>query len=295
MAFKALKIIAILTVAALIPISAMAGGRTLCDFFGEEEGNFQVTYDLRRVNPGDMIFQNPEGGIKFDLAIALYETEAERDAFFKKIKRVVLYNMTTGDRYILKSGQTYKYWPWWAGYDFFSGEYSLHIGSPGLLLGNWKVIVYGERWVPYKAYFTLTQEMLEQKAPIPVEASVSGDGNGGYHVTCDYTGAHEYRLRVFDDEDVSWEANMICHIFQPDPENPDDPTSYDPTNSFCEAEVPSQYEGYRARIEARIFSQKWPRLMEWGEPDTCEPNGMIPGRGFARSITWFDISVPEPE
>ena len=78
MACKTFKIIAILIVAALIPISAMAGGSTLCDFFGEEEGNFQVTYDLRRVNPGDTIFQNPEGGIKFDLALALYETEAER-------------------------------------------------------------------------------------------------------------------------------------------------------------------------------------------------------------------------
>ena len=284
MVFKALKIIAILTVAALIPISAMAGSRTLCDLFDKPGGNFRVYYDLRTYDY-ETVPQYPQGGIKFELALPLYDTEIERDAFLKKIKRVVLYNMSTGNRYIVKSALTYKYWDRWTDLDGFTGEYSLHIGHSSHVLGDWKVIVYGERWWnPYKAYFTLTQEMLDQEAPIPVDATVSSDSNGGpYHVTCDYKGAELYRLRVFDDEDMVWETNMICHIY-----------THDPSMNFCEAYVPSQYGGYRARIEARIGRREsglllWPLLMQWFEPDTCKPDGMITDSGFARSITWFDI------
>jgi hypothetical protein len=150
MVYKVLKIITALSVAVLIPISAMAGSRTLCDLFGEEGGFFQIFYDLRRVNPGDTILQNPMGGIKFELSTAQYETKIERDAFLKKIKRVVFYNMTTGDKYILRSPDPYT-----TALGDFGAEYVLHIGNTRLVLGDWKVIVY-QRGGKYEAYFTIT-------------------------------------------------------------------------------------------------------------------------------------------
>ncbi len=279
MACKALKIIAALIVAALIPISAMAGGRTLCDLFDVEEdiiqsnGNFQVYYDQRRVNPGETIFQYPQGGIKFELAAPLFYEETERDAFLRNIKMVVLHNRTTGDRYTLRSPDVYKL------LDLFSAEYGLHIGSTRHVLGDWKVIVYGRRWVSYKAYFTINEDMLDQEAPIPVKARVRkkpNELNGDYRVKCGDKGADLYRLRVFDEEGVPWQIDMNCNIFG--------------SPGICQAVVPAEYGGFRARIEARNFGQRWPRLFgEWGNPDTCDPYGMNPGSGYARSITWFDI------
>ena len=268
MAGKTLRTIAILIVASLIPISAMAGGRTLCDLFDEPGGNFRVFYDLRGVNSGDTIYQNPQGGIKFSLELRLYETEIERDAFLYKIKKVVLFNMTTGDRYVLKSPDTYTY------LNYFSGEYSLHIGSTRHVLGVWKVIAYAGRWwVPYRAYFTITEDMLDLEAPIPVEVTgIVNLGNGYLRVTCDDEGADQYILRVFNSEGgIPWQTNMTCD------------------GIICEADVPDQYEDYRARIEARINDQLWPMLMQWNFLNTCNPHGMIKGSGQSRSITWFDI------
>lgn len=266
MACKALKIIAVLIVAALIPISAMAGGRTLCDFFDVEEdliyfnGNFQVFYDHRRDNPNGPILQYPQGGIKFELTLPVFYDEIERDAFLRKIKMVVLYNMTTGDRYILRSPDVYKY------LDYFSGEYGLHLGYSGRVLGDWKVIVYGRGL--YKAYFTISEDMLNQAAPTPVDADVSMLTNGDYRVKCLNRGANQYRLRVWD-EGVAWQTNMYCDAIE------------------CTAYIPGEYAGERARIEARHYDQLWPTLFGGGD---CNPYDMPTGYGWARSITWFDVT-----
>ena len=56
----------------------------------------------------------------------------------------------------------------------------------------------------------------------------------------------------------------------------------------CRGVVPADYGSLGARVEARFWgNQLWPTIMERGNPDSCNPYGMISGIGRARTSTYF--------
>ena len=166
---KRLFVITALVVVLAIPPMAAAFERpfvkSLCDFPFGDYGYFEVRFDQRIYDSDYFKISYPNGGIAFSLWLGLFPTEAERDELVNRIRRVTFRNKTTGSSHILTEPLLYMYMGSW------SGEFTLWLGHKSLLIGDWRIIVQN-KFHRYTATFTITQEMLNQIPPIPVDPEV---------------------------------------------------------------------------------------------------------------------------
>ena len=252
----------------VIPVnkSPMAGSKkSLCEFPFGQDGNFEVTYDYRGLDPNYFLGQYPTGGIKFSLWLGTFATVQQRDGLTDSIRKVMFFNNDTGTYYELTQADKFSY------VGVPAAEYSIWIGYHKHVLGSWDIIVdIGS--AKYSASYTLTQEMLDKTQPIPVNPVVVFDGTN-FTVTASVTNGDYYRFRIFDGNgDIIVNENMSIN------------------GSIASVVVASQYAGYTARIETRINSgDYWVALMEWGDPGTCNSNGCVVGAGGARASMHFRI------
>ena len=253
----------------VIPVnnSPLAGPqKSLCEFPFGSDGNFEVKYDYRSYDPDFFPpSQHPNGGIKLELWLGTFGSEAERDALAAKITKVIFINNDTGDYYEKTKADKYDY------VSDPSGEYGLWLGQQGNVKGNWQVIVKADG-VNYVASFSLTQAMLDKTPPIAVDPTVVSSA-GGYTVSAPETNGDIYRFRIFNssgDIIVNQDMNVAAG-----------------TVSIA---VDSMYAGNLARIETRFYSgDYWLLLIPWGEPQSCNASGGNNGSGSARAITYFKI------
>jgi hypothetical protein len=66
-----------------------------------------------------------------------------------------------------------------------------------------------------------------------------------------------------------------------------------PQGGNASIDVDLGYEGYRARIETRIYTNQWLNLMNWGDLQSCNANGGVLGVSMARASTYIKIQVVE--
>ena len=252
----------------VIPVhkSPMAGSKkSLCAFPFGQGGNFQVKYDYRGWDPDYIVGQYPSGGIKFEFWLGFFATVQQRDGLTGSIRKVMFYNNDIGAYYELTQPDKYSI----GGAP--TAEYGIWLGYQKLVIGRWDLVVDlgGEK---YSASYTLTQEMIDNAQPIPVDPKVAFDGTN-FTVSASVTNGDWYRFRIFDDngniivnENMSINGNIISAI------------------------VSSQYAGYSARIETHFNSgDYWIALMEGGALGTCNSNGCVVGAGSARALMHFLI------
>ncbi|MDY6789805.1 MAG: hypothetical protein SWH54_00930 [Thermodesulfobacteriota bacterium] len=273
---KRLFVVTALAVALAMP--SMVGafghsfGKSLCDFPFGDSGYFEVRFDQRMYDSDYYNKSYPNGGIAFSLWLGFFPTEAERDELANNVRRVIFRNKTTGSSHILTEPILYTF------VGTPSGEFTLWLGQHYNLLGDWRIIVQ-HKFHRYTATFTITQEMLDQIPPIPVEPEVSwhmGDPNTGIiDIIAPITNGDQYRLKLFD-EDGNIMTNDIMQI----------------VGGFAEYSYAEQNMlGRIARIETRLYGMGWPILIP---SETCNADGTNPG-GMSRSSSYFKTSEPSLE
>ncbi|CAB1062742.1 hypothetical protein D1BOALGB6SA_7524 [Olavius sp. associated proteobacterium Delta 1] len=269
-------IIALVLVLAVPNISTAFGnyfGKSLCDFPFGDYGAFSVYFDQRIYHPDYYTGSYPNGGIKFELWLGLFDTVEARDELVNQIYWVRYTNKSTGSTYIAKTADKYMY------RGSFTGEYSIWYGSINTSLGDWVVTVV-TRTGRYKGTFTITRDMVEQVPPKAVEPFVMEVPPDLIRVKAEHTNGEVYRARIFDNEgnivdQEDWRPGEECN---------------DPALSCTMAfEFPATGESFR--IETRIGNQAWPLMI----PDEyCVAYGMTPGAG-ARSLIWLKLEpLPPP-
>jgi hypothetical protein len=250
-------------------------GKSLCDFSFGNYGQFAVQFDQRNYHPDYFAGSYPNGGIKFELQLGLFETVEARDDLVNQVYWVRYTNKSTGSTYLLKNPDIYSY------RGFPSGEYSVFHGRFSIAVGDWVVAVLTKTG-RYIGSFTITQEMVDQLPAIAVEPFVFEDiPPGGISIAAEHTNGEEYRARIFDDEgnltdEQLWEPPVDC----------DDPA----LQCSMTFEYPAA-TGEILRIETRIPGQDWP-LMRPGQD--CIAYGMGSG-GMSRSSIWLKLEpLPPP-
>ena len=264
-------IIALVIVLAVPSISTAFGnyfGKSLCDFPFGTYGTFSVYFDQRLYDPDYYTGSYPNGGIKFELMLGLFDSAEARDDLISQIYWIQYTNKSTGSTYIVKTASKYLYIDGRS-----AGEYSIWHGNRNAALGVWVVRVITKTGI-YRGSFTITQEMVDQIPPIAVEPFIMPDIEGFISITAEYTNGDDYRFRVIDSE-----GNFTDEIrFPPDQ---------------CVAPPCIYIEQYPAtgdmfRIETRIRDQAWPLMIPG---DECVAYGMNPGN-FSRSSIWLKLELP---
>jgi hypothetical protein len=269
-------IIAIVAVAAIITTTAEFGHsyrQSLCDFPFASFGQFEVKYDQRNYHPDYFKGSYPNGGIKFELSLGLFESVEARDHSVNRIYWVRYTNKSTGSTYIVKTPDKLSL------LGRPTAEYNIFHGLFSRAVGDWVIIVVTHTG-RYMGSFTVTREMLDQLPAIAVEPFVFQDipESGFISVVANHTNGTEYRARIFDDE-----GNITGEKKRWPGEGCDDPALPCPMTF----EYPLTWE--RLRIETRIPGQDWP-LMRPGQE--CIADGMGPG-GMSRSSIWLKLA-PSP-
>jgi hypothetical protein len=155
----------------------------------------------------------------------------------------------------------------------------IRLGEPSKVVGAWDVLVQTDD-THYKASFLLTEAMLEQPPPLPVEATVVENIDGSFTITTLGTNADYYVIRVYNDNGFIFQGVM----------------TFDASLGKYSIIVPAIYSGLKARIEARgnQINNDWVLLMIYGQPETCNDDGMLVGLGGARAGTWIKLSEVNP-
>ena len=267
---KRLFVITALVVVLAIPTMAAAFERpfvkSLCDFPFGDGGFFEVRYDQRIYDSDYFNKSYPNGGIAFSLWLGLFQTEAERDELANRVRRVIFRNKTTGSSHILTEPFLYMSMGFW------SGEFTIWLGHTSLLIGDWRIIVQ-YKFHRYTATFTITEEMLDQIPPIPVDPEVRWRDNdpetGIIDIIAPETNGDQYLLYVFDEDGNIMTIEQIYDGF---------------------VELPNALPnmlGKMARIETRFYDMDWPILRP---SETCNADGMNPG-GKSRSCIYFKTTA----
>jgi hypothetical protein len=275
---KRLSVIVALIVVLVIPTMAAAWGwhfgKSLCDFPFGDYGSFSVYYDQRIYHPDYYTESYPNGGIKIELWLGLFETVEARDDLVNQIYWVRYTNKSTGSTYLVKTADKYLY------LGDPSGEYSIWNGHISMVVGNWVVVVVTKRG-RYKGSFTITREMVEQFPAIAVDPFVYETPEGGIEIVAHHTNGGHYRARIFDNE-----GNIDSQKNWWPPEECDDPAFPCPMTFEYPAAT-----GERLRIETRIYDQAWPLMVP---DDYCIAYGMNPG-AMSRSLIWLKLEpLPPP-
>lgn len=273
---------AILTAIILLAsTTALAGGKSLCDFPFGPNGSVNVYYDVRNFD-SDFFNPNyhPKGGIKLVVETGYFPTEKEALKMGKKIKKVVFTNTTRNLKIELKDGYYYIFTDA-GGNRSHMMDYFIWLGQLNNVLGDWEVTI-DAKGGKYKGAFSITQDMVDRPSPVPVdvtEVTYIGIFNGVESDRVDFTdtGADQYKIR-----------GILSSVYDGIPY---DKFLFDVTNpqcdgSTCTAIVP-HYDGLRCRIESR-YNGDWFTLggaYGW----ECNEDFMTPY--FARSSTYFRLPV----
>ena len=239
------------------------------------QGIIEVRYDPRFYDPRHYPpSQLPPGGIRIEYWLGTFTSAAARDALANKISKFVLFNNDTGDYYEVTRVSTYDY------LGDPSGDFGIWLGHQSAVIGTWDFVIVADG-KKYDGTFTLTQAMFDRTPPIPVEPTVTSSG-GKFTITAPITNGEQYRFRIFDEnQNVIDQSNMTI----------------DSQSGMASVETQDlQYAGYTARIETRIYTDEWIALMNWGDFQSCNANGGVPGAGTARSSIYFKLQeVPVPQ
>ena len=249
-------------------------GKSLCDFPFGEGGAFSVYFDQRIYNSDYYTGSYPNGGIKFELWLGLFDTVEARDELVNQIYWIRYTNKSTGSIHIAKTADKYLY------LGSPSAEYSVWYGSISTAVGDW-VIAAVTKTGRYMGSFTITREMVEQSPAIAVDPIVNETPEGEINIIAHHTNGDEYRARIFDDD------GNIASQKKWWPDECDDSTP----QCLMTFEYPTA-TGERLRIETRINDQAWPLMI----PDEyCSAYGMNPG-GLSRSSIWLKLEplLPPP-
>ena len=271
-------IIALALVLALPSISTAFGnyfGKSLCDFPFGNYGTFSVYFDQRLYHLDYYTGSYPNGGIKFELFLGLFDSFEARDDLISQIYGIQYTNKSTGSIYIVKTANKYSY------LGSPAGEYSIWNGNSNASLGEWVVKVITKTGI-YRGSFTITQEMVDQVPATAVEPFIMEDipGPGWITITADHTNGDDYRFRVIDSEGNFTDQIRFRPVYECGP--PPDP---------CTMVFEYPATGDMFRIETRKVNQAWP-LMTPGEE--CVAYGMNPGN-FSRSSIWLKLEpLPAP-
>ena len=247
---------------------ANAKTKSLCMFPFGPDGVFEVMFDQRNYDSDYFTTCYPNGGIFFNLWLGNFSTSKSRDKMVKNVKKVIFKNSSNGYTYIVKKPSKYKYG------DFFCADYSITIGRDFMAIGKWTLqATYKNN--TYKGSFQITQEMIDQTAPIPVKPQVLEPVGDTFEIVAPITNGDQYLLRILDESGIVTNDNMIID------------------GDYVRYTYPVIYMDKMARIETRIYNADWPILMLWGQPDTCDSTGMNIGHSTSRSIIYFKTNVIE--
>ena len=270
---KRLTIIIALVLVLAMPSISTAFWKSLCDFPFGNYGTFSVYFDQRLYHPDYYTGSNPNGGIKFELFLGLFDSAEARDDLISQIYWIRYTNKSTGSTYIVKTAYKYSYIDGRP-----AGEYSIWHGNSNASLGDWVVRVITKAGI-YRGAFTITQDMVDQVPAVAVEPFIMPDipSSGWITITAEHTNGDDYRFRVIDSE-----GNFTDEIrFYPEDE-------CDPPPAPCTMDFEYAATGDMFRIETRKRYQAWP-LMTPGEG--CVAYGMNPGN-FSRSSIWLKLEPP---
>jgi hypothetical protein len=242
-------VLALSVIATIDTNPAMSQTKPLCSFpFGSYagiSGGFSVQYDGRFYDASYADQTSlPNGGIRLGVDLGFYRTREERDAEAIKVRNVKFVNTTKGSTYILTKPGKYLYT------DRFNNkmhvaDYILWLGEAQNAKGVWKINLVHQSGI-YSANFSITQEMLDSLAPLPVEVDIRKRTDGSYRV-CFYKTAEatEYKVRVFNGANFIYDSRFL-------------PSDY--PDQIC-TRLPSVYSGKSGRVEARLISGHWIALL----------------------------------
>lgn len=245
--------------------------KPLCAFpFGSDasgnRGGFFVQYDGRFWDSDFFDTSNrPNGGIKFGVELGYYGDSVARDEAANKVISVILVNSTNGMTYTLTKPLKYMYKA------SYMADYTLYLGGSQNAIGNWKVYLVHKSGI-YSAEFSITEEMISAVAPEPVDVVWIVKAINGIYVHFKPTNATQYRVRVFDGDDIvedysnSYSVNVDGEILRGQV-------------------IPYEYADKTCRVEARFGTSPWLYTINC----TANPsklNQMIPGKS-SRACTYF--------
>lgn len=256
----------VLTFAIGLSVNAEAENKSLCSFPFGPDGNFEVLYDQRTYDSDYYNSCSPNGGIKLSLWLGNFSNSTKRNNKVKNIKYVRFINNTNKSALTLRKADKYKY------VDNYSAEYSVWCGHQIEAVGEWFVKVRFKDDT-YTADFEITEEMLEQLAPIPVKPQVLAPVGDTFEIIAPITNGDQYRLRIIENGKIITNDNMNI------------------VGDYVRYSYPISMMGKRARIETRIYNTDWPVLKLWGVPDSCDRTGMNIGGSTSRSMTYFETTV----
>lgn len=252
------KVILMLCAILIWGVSASAASYNLCALPFGPNGGFFLQYDGRFYDDSYAVQTSlPNGGIKFGFELGYYTTAVERDSKAALLSSITFTKKnsdnTTNSTYSLATPLKYKY------LTSYVADWTLTLGSPSNAIGQWLVEV---RYLSdtYSAEFSITEDMLDALAPLPVELKIKRNKiDKSFNVCFKKTPfATDYRVRMFDGSDIVFDTKYAITSTTPDlPPNPI-------CTSFLSTDV-----GKSGRVEARLVSGHWMGLIRGGPNSAC--------------------------
>jgi hypothetical protein len=247
--------------------------KPLCSFpFGSDNsgnrGGFFVQYDGRFWDSGSFptTSNRPNGGIKFGVELGYYGDSAARDEAVNKVISVILVNSTNGMTYTLTKPIKYLFKV------SYMADYTLLLGGAQNAIGDWKIYLVHKSGI-YSAEFSITEDMIIAEAPKPVDdILIVKQISGNFCVDFTPTNATQYRIRVFDGNDIVEDYTNLGHFIIGGKEH----------ISYC---IPPNYAGSTCRVEARFPTSPWLYTIKC-TANSSQLNQMVPGKS-TRACTDF--------
>jgi hypothetical protein len=255
------KVILMLCTILVCGVSASAASYNLCAFPFGTNGGFFLQYDGRFYDDSYAVQTSlPNGGIKFGFELGYYtgeNAENERNSKAALLSSITFTKKnsdnTTNSTYSLATPLKYKY------LNSYVADWTLTLGHPSNAIGEWLVeVVYSSN--TYSAAFSITEDMLDALAPLPVELKIKRNKNDkSFNVCFDKTPfATDYRVRMLDGSDIVSDTKYAI--------TPTTPVL--PPHPICTS-FPSTDVGRSGRVEARLVSGHWKALIRGVVDSAC--------------------------
>jgi hypothetical protein len=245
--------------------------KPLCAFpFGSDasgnRGGFSVQYDGRFWDNDFFDTSNrPNGGIKFTIELGYYGDSATRDEAVNKVISVILVNSTKGTTYTLTKPIKYLLKV------SYMADYTLFLGETQNAIGDWKIYLVHKSGI-YSAKFSITEDMISAVAPEPVDVISAVQAINGFYVLFTPTNTKQYRVRVFDGDDI------VEDYTNPSLIKTDDGYLYNQV-------IPFDYADKTCRVEARFGTSSWIHTTDCTD-SPIKLNQMVSGKS-SRACTYF--------